>query len=175
MKKKIITQVLLILICAFCKSQDIAPKEKAEALAKNEFSKTKHKKVEKFGVVKELNKVIVSTPVINNKLSFYDGNYFYQDLNYKIEVRTDKYNKPMATLTIAGGKDILLQEVSIFDAFFHAVKLNADGSKELWEGAFINKNDNGHTEFGLGIKLSKPIQLTEGLNITKIFLKKVSP
>ncbi len=175
MKKIFLTQVLLLLICAFGKSQDIAPKEKAEALAKNEFSKSKHKKVEKFGVVKELNKVIVSTPIINNNLSFYDGNYIYQDLDYKIEVRTDKYNKPMATLSIAGGQDILLREVSITDAFFHAVKLNADGSKELWEGAFINKNDNGNTDFGLGIKLSKPVQLTKGLNITKIFLKKVSP
>ncbi len=175
MKKIILTQILLLLICAFCNSQDIAPKEKAESLAKNEFSKTKYKKKEKYGVVKELNKVIVSTPVINNNLSFYDGNYIYQDLDYKIEVRTDKYNKPMATLTIADGKDILLKEVSITDAFFHAVKLNADGSKELWEGAFININDNGNIEFGLGIKLSKPVELTKGLNIIKIFLKKVSP
>ncbi|MGI8583138.1 MAG: hypothetical protein ACR2KX_13120, partial [Chitinophagaceae bacterium] len=138
---------------------------------------SKYKKMEKYGVVKELNKVIVSTPVINN-LSFYEGNYFYQDLDYKIEVRTDKYNKPMATLNIAGGKDILLKDVSITDAFFHAVKQNADGSKELWEGVFINRKGyykNDEVEFGLGIKLSKPIQLTEGLQITKIFFKKVSP
>ncbi len=47
--------------------------------------------------------------------------------------------------------------------------------RKIWEGVFINKNDNGNVEFGLGIKLSKPIQLTEGLKITKIFLKKVSP
>ncbi len=81
----------------------------------------------------------------------------------------------MATLSMAGGKDILLKDVSITDAFFHAVKENTDGTKELWEGVFINKSDNGNVEFGLGIKLSRPIQLTEGLRLTRIFLKKVSP
>ncbi len=175
MKKTLIVSVLFVSISINAKSQKLTSKEQAEFLAKTEFSKSKYKKEEKYGVMKEMKKVVVSTPVVKNNISHYNGNYVYQDLDYKIEVRTDKYNKPMATLNIAGGKDILLKEVSITDAFFHAVKRNADGSKEFWEGVFINKNDNGVTEFGLGIKLPKPIQLTEGLQITKIFLKKVSP
>ncbi len=81
----------------------------------------------------------------------------------------------MAALSMAGGKDILLKDVSITDAFFHAVKQNADGTEELWEGVFINRSDNGNTEFGLGIKLEKPLQLTEYMAITRIFFKKVSP
>ncbi len=175
MKKILLLHGLLFFIAVNAISQNLTAKEKAESLAKEEFSKSKEKRKEKNGIVTEMKIVVESTPVINNNFSFYEGNYISHDLDYKIEVRTDKYNKPMATLNIAGGKDILLKEVSITDAFFHAVKRNADGSKEFWEGVFINKNDNGVTEFGLGIKLPKPIQLTEGLQITKIFLKKVSP
>ncbi len=175
MKKIFLTPILFVFICTACKSQELAPKEKAEALAKNEFSKSKHKKVEKYGVVKELNKVIVSTPVINNNLSFYEGNYVYQDLDYKIEIRKDAQNKMMATLNIGNSPAIVLKNVNIKDAFFQAAKENTDGTEELWEGVFINKNDNGITEFGLGIKLPKPVQFTEDIQITKIFLKKVSP
>ena len=50
-----------------------------------------------------------------------------------------------------------------------------NGEEELWEGVFIDRNDNGNAEFGLGIKLGKPISLTEGLKIERIFFKKVSP
>ena len=165
----------MLLISANAVSQNLSAKEKAESLAKDEFSKTKYKKKEKYGVVKEMKRVIESTPVVKENASFYNGNYVYQDLNYKIEIRTDKQGKPMATLNIANGTDVLLKEVSITDALFHAVKQNADGTKEVWEGVFINRSDDGNVEFGLGIRLANPIHLTEGLKITKIFLKKVSP
>jgi hypothetical protein len=174
MKKLLLLQLLILFIAANAISQNLTPKEKAESLAKEEFSKSKYKKKEKYGVVKEMKKEIISTPVVKKDVSFYNGNYVYKDLDYKIEIRTDKNKKPMATLKIADGKDVLLKDVSITDAFFHAVKQNADGTEELWEGAFINKNDDGNVEFGLGIKLANPIRLTEGLNVTKIFLKKVS-
>ena len=175
MKKIILIQILLVFISANTIGQNLSAKEKAEALAKDEFSKTKYKKKEKYGVVKEMKRVVESTPVVKENASFYNGNYVYQDLNYKIEVRTDKQGKPMATLSIDNGPNILLKEVSITDAFFHAVKQNADGTKELWEGVFINKSDDGNIEYGLGIKLANPIQITGGLKMTRIFLKKVSP
>ncbi len=175
MKKIWVLTVLWLFISVNATSQILSPKEKAESLAKEEFSKTKEMRKEKYGIVKELKKVVKSTPVVNENLSFYDGNYVYQDLQYKIELRTDKQKKPMATLKIADGQDIQLKDVSITDAFFHAVKHNKDGTEELWEGAFINKNDSGNIEFGLGIKMSEPVQLTQGLKITRIFLKKVSP
>lgn len=175
MKKILLLQILVVFISLNAATQNLSPKEKAETLAKNEFSKAKYMKKEKYGVVVEKKKVIESTPVIKENLSFYEGNYVYGDLRYKIEVRTDKLNKPMATLKIGEGQDIVLKNVFITDAFFHAVKQNLDGTEEIWEGVFINKNDDGNIEFGLGIKLSKPIQLTEGLKLTKIFLKKISP
>ena len=175
MKKILLFQIALLLIISNAISQNPSAKEKAEALARDEFSKAKYKKKEKFGVVKETKRVIESTPVVKENASFYNGVYVYQDLNYKIEIRADKQAKPIATLSIANRPDILLKEVSITDALFHAVKQNADGTKELWDGVFINRNDDGNTEFGLGIKLANPVQLTEGLTVTRIFLKKVSP
>ena len=174
MKKTLIVSVLFVFISINAKSQKLTSKEQAEFLAKTEFSKSKYKKEEKYGVMKEMKKVVVSTPVVKNNISHYNGNYVYKDLEYKVEIRTDNKKMPMA-LSIGNGQDIHLKNVSITDALFQAVKQNADGTQEIWEGVFINKNDNGNVEFGLGIKLSKPIQLTEGLKITKIFLKKVSP
>lgn len=175
MKKIFILPIVLLFISGSAISQAPSAKEKAESIAKEEFSKTKYKKKEKYGVVKEVKRVVESTPVVKDDLSFYNGNYVYQDLGYKIEIRTDKNKLPLATLKIGSAQDILLKEVSITDAFFYAVKQNADGTNELWEGVFINKSDDGNVEFGLGIKLSNPVQLTEGLKISKIFLKKVSP
>jgi hypothetical protein len=175
MKRIFLLTTLLIGFSFLALSQELSPKEKAEGLAKNEFSKSKRKKEEKDGVVKEKIRVVESTPVINTNLSFYHGNYVYNDLKYKLEIRSDEQNHVMATLTIADGQPIRLKNVTISDAYFTAVKPNADGTEEFWEGAFINKNDNGTTDFGLGIKLSRPIPLTEGLQITRLFFKKVSP
>jgi hypothetical protein len=174
--KKIISLTIIFLVFAFCaSSQDQSPKEKAVRLAQNEFSKTKHKKKEKNGIVVEVHTVIVSIPVIQDDLSFYEGNYVDQDLNYKIEIRKDAQNKLFATLTTNDSVKTVLKNTWIRDAYFTSTKTNAGGLEEPWEGVFINRNENGTTDFGLGIKLSKPIVVAGGLEITRIFLKKVSP
>jgi hypothetical protein len=81
----------------------------------------------------------------------------------------------MATLSIPGEPDVQLEKVSVNQAYFSGIRINKSGEEELWEGAFIDRNDNGNSEFGLGIKLANPISLTEGLKIPAIFFKKVSP
>jgi len=53
------------------------------------------------------------------------------------------------------------------------VQVNANGSETPLEGVFINKNDNGQTEFGLGIKLSTSITIDNALHVDKLFFKKV--
>ena len=156
-------------------SQELSSKEKADDLAKNVFSKTKDKVKEKNGVKTEVHVKIESTPVIKNDLSFYEGNYWYQDLKYKLEIRHDANKNLMATLSIPGEADVQLKNTSINQAYFSGIRVNTNGKEELWEGVFIDRNDNGNSEFGLGIKLANPISLTEGLNIGKIFFKKVSP
>ena len=156
-------------------SQELSSKEKADDLAKNVFSKTKDKKKEKDGVTTEVHIKIQSTPVIKDNLSYYEGNYWYKDLGYKLEIRLDLNKNLMATLSVPGEPDAQLKKVWVDHAYFSGIRVTKNGEEELWEGVFIDRNDNGNAEFGLGIKLANPIVLTEGLKIPNIFFKKVSP
>jgi hypothetical protein len=175
MKKVILLYVLMAFIANNCISQELKAKEKAEDMAKNVFSKTKYKKKEKDGTITEVNVKIESTPVAKDNLEFYAGNYWYKDLDYKMEIRVDANKNLMTTLSIPDKPEVQLKNVSVTDAYFSGVKQNEDSTEETWEGVFINRSDNGNTEFGLGIKLEKPLQLTEYMAITRIFFKKVSP
>jgi len=175
MKKVIVILSSIGIFAAPGFSQELSSKEKADNLAKNVFSKTKDKVKEKNGVKTEVHVKIESTPVVKNDLSFYEGNYWYQDLKYKLEIRRDATKNLMATLSIPGEQDVQLKNTSINQAYFSAARKNKNGEEELWEGVFIDRNDNGNSEFGLGIKLANPISLTEGLSVEKIFFKKVSP
>jgi len=175
MKKSIIILLSIGIYSTSGLGQELSSKEKAEDLAKNVFSKTKDKVKEKNGVKTEVHVKIESTPVIKNDLSSYEGNYWYQDLKYKLEIRLDAGKNLMATLSIPGEPDVQLKKVSVNQAYFSAIRVNKNGAEELWEGVFIDRNDNGNSEFGLGIKLANPIPLTEGLKIERIFFKKVSP
>ena len=174
--KKLI--VILLSVGVFSSSvfaQEISSKEKADDLAKNVFSKTKDKKKEKDGVTTEVHIKIQSTPVIKDDLGYYEGNYWYKDLGYKMEIRLDANKNLMTTLSIPGEPDVQLKKVSVNQAYFSGIRITKNGEEELWEGVFIDRNDNGNTEFGLGIKPANPISLTEGLKIPGIFFKKVSP
>lgn len=173
--KTIFFLVLIGMASQHCKCQERTAKEKAEAIAKEVFSKLKRKKKEKDGVVSEVNRKVVSVPVINNSPEFYAGNYWYKDLNYKIEIRLDPNKQFIAVLSIPSEGKMKFEKVTITDAYFLGVQQSKDGNNESWQGVFINKSDNGSVEFGLGIKLSKPIDLIEGYQTTKLFLKKVSP
>ncbi len=175
MKKKLFLYVLIAFISSNCMSQDLTAKEKAEDLAKNVFSKSKHEKKEKYGVVKEKTKIVESTPVATEDPGFYAGNYWYQDFNYKMEIRLDLNKNLIATLSIPNKPDVQLKNVSVTDAYFMGIKQNKDGTEEKWEGVFINKSDNGNTEFGLGIRLQNPLPIADGVQTTKVFFKKVSP
>lgn len=173
MKKLFALTFIILGLLPTLSAQDMSAKDKADALAKNEFSKAKHEKKEKYGVAKEKNKVILSTPVINNNPSFYQGNYVVQGLNYQLEIRQDPQNVWLVTLTMDNDKTVL-KNVVINDAYFTATKTGKDGTEEVWEGAFINKSDDGVVDFGLGIKLSTPVRF-QSINMTKLFFKKVSP
>jgi hypothetical protein len=171
-------KVFLLTVFPFCFflaswSQDISAKDRAVEIAKNDFSKAKFKEKEKYGVLKEKSKVIESTPVVYNNSSDYQGNYVVQGFNYQLEIRKDPQDKWLVTLTMDNSRTVL-KDVSITGAYFSARKVNSDGSEELWEGAFINKNDDGQIDFGLGIRLADTMRF-QSININKLFFKKVSP
>ncbi len=105
MKKLILLYVLMAFISNNCFCQELTAKEKADDLAKNVFSKSKHAKKEKYGVVKEKIKVIESTPVAKD-FGFYAGNYWYNDFKYKIEIRFDRNKNLIATLSMPNKPDI---------------------------------------------------------------------
>jgi hypothetical protein len=154
------------------RSQDSTAQEKAYYLAKNEFSKSRYMKKEKYGVVKELNRVIESTPFITQDFSPYSGTYTERNLHYTLEVTKDAQDKIIAILSMPGSNDIMLKNVNIQDACFEATKQTRD-SFEIWKGAFITKKDNDTIEFGLGILLKNTIS-RRGLNITRLFFKKAN-
>lgn len=171
MKQTVFIAILIFSYMMRAVSQETA-REKAEMIAKNDFSKSKHEKKEKFGVVKEKRKVIESTPVVRTDLSFYEGQYLSHNSEYKIDIKKTE-GKWVAKLYM-NNIPFELKDITITDALFQAVKVNTDGTEEKWEGVFIDKNDDGNLEFGLGIKLPKPLQASEGLSITKLFLRKVA-
>ncbi len=170
--------LLLVLVNLFrANTQEVNSKVRAEIIAKENFSKSKHKKKEKYGITKEVNRVIVSSPVIKQNISEYSGVYQVHDLNYYIELKIkDKVNIEATWKepdnTSSGFKIFYLKNISIRNALFTATKVSPEGVQELLEGVFINKNDNGIVDFGLGIKLPKSITLN-GLTMDKLFFKKV--
>ena len=109
------------------------------------------------------------TPVANDDLSFYEGNYSDKNSEYELEIRLDANKNLAATLRIPGEPDLQLKKVLVKDAYFTAMKENDNGVEEIWEGVFMNRSDNGNVEFGLGIILPKQ----ERLKIPRIFLKKI--
>ena len=70
MKRLVSTGVLILAFALSSFSQQSTFKSKADSLAKNDFSKSKEKRIEKYGVVREVKKTIISTPVATNDLSF---------------------------------------------------------------------------------------------------------
>ncbi len=157
-------------------SQQLSPKERAELIARENFSKSKHVRKEKYGIVKEMNKVTVSEPAIRQNINEYSGLYESQDLHYIIEL-TVTQTMNTGVLKIPGKENNIYQTFSlkniyIRDAYFKAILVHTVGSEEQLEGVCINKNDNGVIDFGVGLLLEKTITM-DGLNIDKLFFKKV--
>ncbi|PSR54107.1 hypothetical protein AHMF7605_11555 [Adhaeribacter arboris] len=155
-------------------SQGLSPKEKAAFFASNAFSKSKYKREEKYGIVKEKSKVIHSTPVISNESTFYIGQYVDENQGTRLELKRETGNNIRAILSYPDSRKVTSDLVQIQDAYFKATLKMSDGKEEVWEGAFINKNDNETTAFGLGIILPNPIK-KDDLTLNKLFFKKIVP
>ncbi len=173
-------KIILILICIWFNkpaiSQQVTEKDRAAFLASNEFSKTKYLKKEKYGVSKELYKSIISTPVIKSDIKDYSGIYKAAGINYILDLNIESERNIQATITEIDSNSnhtYSLLNISIKDALFTATRINSDGSKVFLEGVFIDKNDNGHVDFGLGIKLPNSITIRHSIHTGKIFFLKL--
>lgn len=176
MKKIIVLLLTLVFFSQFGFSQQ-TEKDRAALLAREEFSKSKYMKKEKYGITKELNKVIISTPVIKESLKDYSGIYKAVDVNYLLELKIENENNIQAILTEVdsnnNNRTYFLKNISIKDALFKATRINPDGAEIFLEGAFIDKNDNGKTDFGLGLILSNPLTIRNSINTDKLFFLKL--
>ncbi|PSR56723.1 hypothetical protein AHMF7605_26125 [Adhaeribacter arboris] len=155
-------------------SQDLSPKEKAAFFASNTFSKSKYKREEKYGIVKEKSRVIQSTPVISNDLSVYLGHYVDENRGTRLELIRDMGDNFRAILSYPDSRKVTSDLVQIQDAYFNATLKKHNGQEEVWEGAFIHKKDNGTTVFGLGIVLPNSIKIGD-LTTDQFFFKKIVP
>ena len=172
--------MFLLVTSIFCNqvlfSQQLNAKAHAELIARDNFSKSKHVRKEKYGIVKEVNRVIVSEPVIKKDINDYSGSYEALDLHYILEL-TATEKTSTGILKIPGKENNIyqtfpLKDIFIKDAYFKAILVRTVESKEPLEGVFINKNDNGVVDFGLGIKLQNSMT-KDGLIIDKLFFKKI--
>ncbi len=176
MKKILIVLFTSLLFNHLAFSQELSSKERAEYIARENFSKSKYLKKEKYGITKELNRVIVSTPVIRQNVKDYTGVYKAHGFEHTITFSINDAQNVQAALTENSGTNnsaSQLKNITIKDALFKAIQVNADGTTTPLEGVFINKNDNGQTEFGLGIKLLKSIIKDNAPQIDKMFFKKI--
>ncbi len=176
MKKTLILLFASLFFNHISFSQELNAKERAELIARENFSKSKHLKKEKFGITKEVNRTIISTPAIKQNVKDYSGVYKAIGFDYTLALSINDAQNIQATLTENNGTTtsaLQLKNITIKDALFKAIQANADGTTTPLEGVFINKNDNGQTEFGLGIKLLKSIIKDNALQIDKMFYKKV--
>ncbi len=124
-----------------------------------------------------MDRVIVSTPAIKS-INDYVGFYKVMDLGYELQIKINNSNNIEAILShIDKNENVLsttiLKDVMISDALFTAVKVNSHGDTGKLEGVFINKNDNGRIDFGLGIKLENSSS-PNGLYIDKLFFKRIN-
>lgn len=176
--KKIIFLLTAILVVKNSSAQDMQAKERAEFIAKESFSKSKYKKMEKYGVTKEMSKVITSTPVIKNNIKDYSGVYKANGPDYTLTLSVRDSKNITGSIREVDEKNALqnfiLKNITINDALFKAIKVNTDGTETALEGVFIDKNDNGNHDFGLGIKLPESVTLNNALHIDKVFFKKVN-
>ncbi len=148
-------------------AQEKTSKEQAEQLAQ-EFSKTKHLKKEKYGVVKEKSKSIVCTPVLHQHPEEYSGHYsadFYYQINLKVA------GNVMEGSATIHGQNYQLNDIKIEDALFKAT-IRSGSKTEHLEGVFANRSNDGEVSYGLALKVSEPVKVTEGITTEKLFLQK---
>lgn len=176
--KNIIFLLTAILVVKNSSAQDIQAKERAEFIAKESFSKSKYKKMEKYGVTKEMSKVIISTPVIKNNIKDYSGVYKANGPDYTLTLNVNEAKNITGTIKEVNENNVIqnftLKNITIDNALFKAIKVSAGGTETALEGVFIDKNDNGNHDFGLGIKLPESVTLNNALHIDKVFFKKVN-
>jgi hypothetical protein len=153
-------------------SQQISSQTKAREIAAA-FTKNKHVVKEKHGLRKEKYKDVQSEPAVKSNLRDYSGVYEVRDLAYVISVQVGNDGQVQATGS-EQSRPFRLENAKIEGALLTASKVYSDGTREMFEAAFLNRTDResptdpGVTIFGLGVILPVQFELN-GLTYDKLF------
>ena len=164
--------VLSVACAASIVSQQLSSQTKAREIAAA-FTKNKHAVKEKFGVRVEKYKVVRSEPAVKSNLSEYSGVYEVHDLGYVISVQVGNDGRIQANGS-ENSRTFTLENAKIDGALLTATKVYSDGTRERFEGSFLNRTDRnsptdpGVTIFGLGVVLTTPFEVN-GLTYDKLF------
>ena len=169
----IIALLVLIPINAF--AQEFSSERKSEIVAS--FNKEKHSIKEKNGVRVEKYKRVVSEPANKPSVRDYSGIYDVEGFGYRINIQVGNDGSVNATgtePTNGGTRNFRLEGAKIANAMLTATKVYDDGSKEKFEGVFLNRTDYisptdpGVRTFGLGVIVKNPVEVN-GLTFDKLF------
>ena len=135
----------------------------------------KHKEVvkEKYGVKKEKYKDVRSEPAVKQNIADYSGAYEVAELGYVINIQVGSDGRVQASGN-ENRRAFTLENARIEGALLTASRVYQDGSREKFEGVFLNRTDRnsptdpGVTTFGLGVVLNTPFE-TNGLTYEKLF------
>jgi hypothetical protein len=164
--------VLSVACAASIVSQQLSSQTKAREIAAA-FTKNKHAVKEKFGVRVEKYKDVRSEPAVKSNLSEYSGVYEVHDLGYVISVQVGNDGRIQANGS-ENSRTFTLENAKIDGALLTATKVYSDGTRERFEGSFLNRTDRnsptdpGVTIFGLGVVLTTPFEVN-GLTYDKLF------
>jgi len=153
-------------------SQQLTSQTKAREIAAA-FTKNKHVVKEKFGVRTEKYKDVRSEPAVKSNVSEYSGVYEVPDLGYVITVQVGSDGRIQASGS-ENSRTFKLESARIDGALLTATKVYSDGTRERFEGSFLNRTDRnsptdpGVTIFGLGVLLTTPFEIN-GLTYDKLF------
>jgi hypothetical protein len=153
-------------------SQQLSSQTKAREIAAA-FTKNKHAVKEKYGVRMEKYKDVRSEPAVKSNIGDYSGVYEVRDLGYVISLQVGSDGRIQASGS-ENSRSFVLENAKIDGALLTASKVYSDGTKEKFEGSFLNRTDResptdpGVRIFGLGVVLTTPFEIN-GLTYDKLF------
>lgn len=173
---------LWLLVAASSPAQSQASVQSASGRAQviaARFSKSKHVVKNRRGVRAEKYLDVRSTPAVKANPVGYSGTYEVHDLGFALTLRVD----PNGFVEGTGHEPVdhenaimrsfTLADARIRGALLTGTRVYADGARESFEGAFINKTtstrptDTGTAEFGLGV-IGKPFRAF-GVTFERLF------
>lgn len=145
------------------------------------FTKSKHVKKEKRGVITEKYVRVESVPAVKANPAEYSGRYEVDGMDFGLDLRVNRDGSVEGAgfepLSDNVRRTFTLQNGRIQGALLTATKVYAGGSTERLEGAFMNRtrfespSDRGTTVFGLGT-LGKSVTV-DGNTFDRFFYERV--